>query len=60
MATTPSAAEIVGEPLAVAPAVGAATERSRQKADRRQAILSAAATITSIGANSPRPWAMKP
>src|SRR5687768_7576026 len=54
MATTPSTAEIVGDAradespaAATAPAASAATatERSRQKADRRQAILTAAATL---------------
>lgn len=52
MATTPNTAEIVGDARAeqavAAPSAAttvAATERSRQKADRRQAILTAAATL---------------
>ncbi|MFB6611697.1 TetR/AcrR family transcriptional regulator [Agromyces sp. NPDC056379] len=50
MATTPNAAEIAGDAFADAPAAAAvvtatATERSRLKADRRQAILAAAATL---------------
>jgi AcrR family transcriptional regulator len=51
MATTPSTAEIVGDArdaradATTAGATSISTERSRQKADRRQAILTEAATL---------------